>query len=307
MKEDSLIFLISQPRSGSTLLQKILMTHSEISSASEPWIMLHPFYALREHGIDTEYNSKVAYEATNSFIGQLTQKEQTYRDEIGKMMLNLYSDFNRNNSGKYFLDKTPRYYLILNDLLQTYPKAKYLILLRNPLAVLSSILNTWIKGNYGRLSIYSIDLRLGIKVLSNICRNNDHSVLILHYEDLLNNSEEFLKNVFKYLNLDYEKDIIEKSFRDKTKWALGDQKIYSTNKINKENHSVWQKNLNDPQIWRFLYDYLVYEIGEEKYNLLGYNYQKDLEILKKNPPIKYEEIFLKTLPLERFLKEYKNM
>jgi len=56
----NLIFLISQPRSGSTLLQKILNTHSQIISASEPWIMLNPVYALRSSGIKAEYNSKIA-------------------------------------------------------------------------------------------------------------------------------------------------------------------------------------------------------------------------------------------------------
>jgi hypothetical protein len=43
----NLIFLISQPRAGSTLTQAILGSHRDIYTLSEPWLMLHPIYALR--------------------------------------------------------------------------------------------------------------------------------------------------------------------------------------------------------------------------------------------------------------------
>ena len=37
---DNLIFIISQPRSGSTLLQRMLSGHADIKSAAETWLML---------------------------------------------------------------------------------------------------------------------------------------------------------------------------------------------------------------------------------------------------------------------------
>ena len=36
-----LIFVISQPRSGSTLLQRLLSGHSWIQTSAETWLMLH--------------------------------------------------------------------------------------------------------------------------------------------------------------------------------------------------------------------------------------------------------------------------
>jgi len=48
---------------------------------------------------------------------------------------------------RFFLDKTPRYYFIIPELKNVFPEAKFIILLRNPLAVLSSILNTWFQNN----------------------------------------------------------------------------------------------------------------------------------------------------------------
>lgn len=40
-------FLVSLPRSGSTLLQRIVSNHPDIHTVAEPWFMLHPLYALK--------------------------------------------------------------------------------------------------------------------------------------------------------------------------------------------------------------------------------------------------------------------
>lgn len=59
MTDKNLIFLISLPRSGSTLTQKILGAHSAIYTRSEPWIMLNPLYSLKQEGIDAIYNKQL--------------------------------------------------------------------------------------------------------------------------------------------------------------------------------------------------------------------------------------------------------
>ncbi|MBA3701438.1 MAG: sulfotransferase [Rubrobacteraceae bacterium] len=41
------LFLLSLPRSGSTLAQRFLAAHDAIATASEPWILLPYFYTLR--------------------------------------------------------------------------------------------------------------------------------------------------------------------------------------------------------------------------------------------------------------------
>ena len=44
---ENLIFIISQPRSGSTLLQRMLSGNKDIKTSAETWLMLHPLYAVR--------------------------------------------------------------------------------------------------------------------------------------------------------------------------------------------------------------------------------------------------------------------
>ena len=62
---EGLIFIISQPRAGSTLLQRMLSGHPDIATAAEPWLLLHPLYGLRQHGIQAEYNSQWAFKAVS--------------------------------------------------------------------------------------------------------------------------------------------------------------------------------------------------------------------------------------------------
>ena len=61
-----------------------------------------------------------------------------YKGEVKKLALQLYSK--EGLPGKYVLDKTPRYYHILPELLELFPKAKFVLLQRNPLSVFASIL-----------------------------------------------------------------------------------------------------------------------------------------------------------------------
>ncbi|MFV1990599.1 MAG: sulfotransferase, partial [Acidimicrobiales bacterium] len=44
-------FLLSLPRSGSTLLQRLLGAHSMVATVAEPWLLIPPLYALRDEGV----------------------------------------------------------------------------------------------------------------------------------------------------------------------------------------------------------------------------------------------------------------
>ncbi len=105
----NLIFLISQPRSGSTLLQHILGSHSQIHTLPEPWLMLHPVYALRSSGYNAEYQAKTAYLALEEFLENIPNGNQVYYEAIGKMISHIYQTSLNTVNKQFFLDKTPRY------------------------------------------------------------------------------------------------------------------------------------------------------------------------------------------------------
>ena len=154
----NLIFLISQPRAGSTLTQRMLGSHCEIHTVSEPWLMLHPLYALRPEGYEVEYNAEWARNAVQGFVDELPDGKEAYFNGLRRMYSYLYNCAATSSGKRYFLDKTPRYYFIISELYKTFPEARFIILLRNPLAVLCSIINTWTQDDWFKLYLYKQDL-----------------------------------------------------------------------------------------------------------------------------------------------------
>ena len=143
----NMIFVISQPRAGSTLLQRILAAHPAVFSVAEPWLMLHPVYALKRGGVNAEYESSLARQGLDDFLSLFPEGEDVYIEALRGMASALYGRALTVEGKQYFLDKTPRYYLIIKELYRIFPQAKFVCLLRNPLAVLASILETWTGGS----------------------------------------------------------------------------------------------------------------------------------------------------------------
>ena len=102
--------------------------------------MLPLVYARRAHGVEADYNSGFAKTAVDRFLGGLPGGEDCYRAGIRRLALDLYSRALTGTGKRIFLDKTPRYYLILDDLMALFPEARFVFIVRNPLAVLASML-----------------------------------------------------------------------------------------------------------------------------------------------------------------------
>ena len=164
--KNNIIFLISQPRSGSSFLQIQLSLNKSIYSPPESSFLLK--YLYKYNNFDRLSYDTVYFEhSVNDFL----QKEKyiLLDREFRKFVLNFYNNYG-NSRNLYFLDKSPRYYHILSSLLRIFPDSKFIILLRNPLAVLNSILRYHYDYNLNKsLSEYSCnDLFYCLKVIDNI-------------------------------------------------------------------------------------------------------------------------------------------
>lgn len=289
-----LIFLISQPRAGSTLLQRILGSHSQVHTVAEPWIMLHPVYALREQGIQTEYSSVDARVGLKDFTSHLPEGEQNYYDAIRAMSDVLYTKILEKSEKNYFLDKTPRYYFIINELRKIYPDANYIFLLRNPLAVLSSILKTWVKSDWQRLQLHKHDLFSAPRLLMEGINNLGDKSNVVHYENLVTNPEQVVSEICNKINLPFQKSILEYGKFAKPVGSMGD-----ATGVEKYTHAVtdslnkWITDLGSPESKLLAEVYLSF-LGETLFNHMGYSFEKfsrqlqEIEI--KNTSLSNEKI-----------------
>lgn len=281
---DSLIFIISQPRAGSTLLQRILGSHPDVHTVSEPWLMLHPLYALRDKGYEAEYGASLAQKALRNFLQDLPEGEEAYLEGIRRMYGHLYRRILEESGKRYFLDKTPRYYYIITELYRTFPKAYYIILFRNPLAILCSILKNWVNEDWLRLYKFGDDLMLAPRLLLKGKKITGEQSVFVHYERLIKEPKNELQHVCDWLGLDFIPEMINYGRKNKVHWQFGDQKtVYQYKRPVSENVDKWMEALNDAQYWRLENDYLRL-LGSQIIEQMGYSYDELQLILQKRRP-----------------------
>ena len=85
------LFVFSLPRAGSTLLQRILMSHKDIATLPEPWIALPVFFSLRSTGLEAVYNHKEGSEAIADFISRIAGGRPCFQRAAGEFLMTLYA------------------------------------------------------------------------------------------------------------------------------------------------------------------------------------------------------------------------
>lgn len=283
----NLIFLISQPRAGSTMTQRILGCHPEIYTVGEPWVMLLPLYSLRFNNIEAEYDTKIFKKAFQTFFEQCPNQYDIYYDGLRYMYSYIYNSVLKNTNKHFFLDKTPRYYYIIPELLRTFPKSKFLILLRNPLAVLCSIIRTWVKDDWNKLNRFKSDLiKAPFLLIEGIQKLGDRC-FVLHYENLITNPEKEFQEICQSMELGFSTEIIKYGTKNMTKWTFGDQDlVYKKNKPESQNLDRWISHLKNPQVWQLANDYLEF-LGSDTIYQMGYSYMKLRSILDNYQPLEF--------------------
>src|SRR5262249_50231499 len=139
--QDRLVFLIGAPRSGTTLLARMLSAHSQIHGRAEPHLIT-PLAHLGYFG----KVQKAPYDPNNVEQATGGGVEETPRPGAGSLAARrAYPDawsaqlMGAARGGKrLFLDKPPPSARVMPFPARLYPAARYVVLTRHPLAVLSS-------------------------------------------------------------------------------------------------------------------------------------------------------------------------
>jgi len=273
MTEDHVvpIFVFSLPRSGSTLTQRVIGAHSMVATVSEPWILLPIIYTMRHAGVFAEYNHHVMTLAVDDLIAELPCHKDDYYRAIRGFALNLYSKLCRNNE-KYFLDKTPRYHLVSQDIVNAFPDGKFFILWRNPLAIAASIIETW---GHGKWSIYRfrIDLYDGLEALCSTLENSRECLSVFNYEGLIDGDEEWAR-LFSDIGIEYDPDVLAGFTKTRLEGAMGDPTgTVDYKQISSAPLAKWKETMANPLRKRWCKKYLEW-IGGERLVLMGYDYDE---------------------------------
>ena len=274
------IFLFSLPRAGSTLAQRILATHKDIATAAEPWILLPYLYTLKKDGCYAEYGHRGLVIAVNDLLNEFPNGKDDYLAEIHDFILKLYTKATKHKT-KYFLDKTPRYHLVAEEIISLFPEGKFIFLWRNPLAIIASIMETWANGHWN-LYKFKVDI-FGLKNLLNAYKKYSNKVYAVRYEDLITTPENEWQKVFDYLELEFSPEILESFKRVQFNGQMGDSTgIKHYQSISRAPLEKWKHILSNPIRKTWCKRYLKW-IGKEQLMTMGYDLEQLLSELERIP------------------------
>jgi hypothetical protein len=284
------MFLLSLPRSGSTLLQRILGAHASVATSPEPWLLLPQVYALRESGAFAEYGQVPSSRAIREFAGRLPGGEAAYHEAVRAFAMDLYrraaaattTTAVADEDVVYFLDKTPRYHFIADDLFRIFPDARIVFLWRNPLSVVASIVDTWSGGRW-KLERWHADLHEGPSNLVHAFRDHRESSFGMRFEDLVASPERALTDLFAFLDLEFDPRVLEGFASVRWEARMGDPTGTARyGELSTEPLDKWKATITGPVRTRWARTYLT-SLGAPTLGEMGYDLDELLDEVETQP------------------------
>jgi hypothetical protein len=221
---EKMIFIISSPRSGSTLLERMISSHTQIMGGPEPHLLTPlahlGFYETVEKA---PYDHLRAVAAQREFVAQLPGKENDYLDALRFYCNTLYSRLLQTAPSKtMLLDKTPAYALVLPFISKVYPNAKYLVLTRHPGAIFSSYADSFFEGDWKAAHDFNPIVERYVPAIARFLRETNVPFFHMKYEDLVSDPGSIMQAVCKMLKLPYEAGMIDYGKQTQERKGLGD-------------------------------------------------------------------------------------
>lgn len=226
------IFVLGMPRSGTTLVERILTCHTDVSSGGE----------LQDFGVAVK---ELAATPSRRMLDQetLAAAERIDFKKLGERYIQLTANIGAD--APHFVDKLPFNFFYIHLIRQALPEAKIICLLRNPM-------DTCI-GNYRQLfSIsnpyyrYAYDLQsTGLFYeqfwyLAHRWQQLDSdNFLLLNYEQLVSDPENQIKQLIAFCDLDWQQQCL---YAEKNQAPVSTaSKVQVREPINTRSIGQWQR------------------------------------------------------------------
>lgn len=278
----NLIFIYSLPRSGSTLLQR-LISSDEMRTAPEPWVLLGLLSMVTP---SLEVNSDYSYSNLRLAVDELKSMGFDFNASVREFIKKYYNI----NDDSFFLDKTPRNTYVLPEILKTFPDCKHIFLVRSPVCIMNSMITTWGGVKRWRFRVHLKDFDIGLNHM--LDQYNNDKYLLIKYEEMVINPVVTLNKISDYLKI----SVRDLSLTDLPNSTMGDKtglKKFKTVSSESLNNNLAFCNFY--RRWRM--KRLLLSFDEKKLEYIGYNLEDELKLLYANTSNKYifrdllEELF----------------
>ena len=186
------IFIVGMPRSGTTLTEQILASHSNVTALGEQNFMT---------SIINKYISKDNKELSKDDIDSIKEDYIKEQSHLG------------NFNTKYLTDKTPHNFIYIGFILLAFPNAKVINLSRDPIANGWSLYKTYFPADGLGYSYDFDDIVEFYKTYTNMIEFWNKlfpgKIYNLKYESLVTDLENSTRDLLKYCDLDFEESCLE--------------------------------------------------------------------------------------------------
>ena len=213
-----LCFLLSAPRSGSTLLRRMLGCHDEIYAPMELHLMGYQNFSQRQQELQTSEHSHllegtvVARQEIRKMRPAVSQAVEEMYSRDKRPVTQFYREIDDHLNQDVWIDKTPSYAFsrsTLERIKSTFPQAKFIHLTRTPNAVIKSMIDSEL-GQLMRFQQTSgIQSDCFAEALWCLCERNILDALStqktksihIHFEELVSKPEKVMHQLHSFLGV----------------------------------------------------------------------------------------------------------
>lgn len=220
--DETPLFIIGMPRTGTTLIDQVLLSHSLVHSEGElnNW---PEFISNLKKDIQTQGNDPGTFPEMMQFLNEESLKDfaENYIDLLHERFPGM----------KYVIDKTPNNYLYVGLIKMMFPKAKFIHSLRHPIATVVSNLkmifaedDTWqYTYDLDNLATYYKEIYLPLMDYWKELYPGD--IIDIHYEDMVLDFDNQVQRLMEFLDLEYEPALQEFYKTDRAVWTASHSQV----------------------------------------------------------------------------------
>ena len=211
------IFVVGFPRSGTTLLQSLLIGGGELVSFTESHFFKRGFnFFCRRKGDKKELcdliknfikdNDSVTFE--NEEVSDSCQKNSVSNDGIGFLFISMLDIAAENKNKSGWVEKTPDHIFRIRVIEKFAQGAKFIHIIRDPVEAIKSIKiasQLWGKNR----TVLSFSLKWVFNVCLSFYYSGKPNHYIIFYDDLTENTGRSLERVYSFVGLKFSSFVLD--------------------------------------------------------------------------------------------------